>query len=129
MSQENINEGVNFLLTLQVLFLLSYYEKTPWQRFYCEFLEMFKAIIYTTSGRFLPVSVCSFNLIYKEDLGEWKNNLNLLRVLYVKAHSQVWDNFWQLKALVERWKILFISPQKFFSFSRHLVFCLDFLVM
>ena len=44
----------------------------------------------------------------------------------LKVHSQVWDDFWQLKALWKRWKMLFISPQKLYSFSRHLTFCLDF---
>ena len=28
----------------------------------------------------------------------------------LKAHSQVWDNFWQLKVLLKWWKMLFISP-------------------
>ena len=27
----------------------------------------------------------------------------------LKAHSKVWDNFWHLKALWKRWKMLFIS--------------------
>ena len=44
----------------------------------------------------------------------------------LKALSQVWYNFWQLKALLKWWKMLFISPQKLFSFSRYLSFCLDF---
>ena len=35
----------------------------------------------------------------------------------------------QLKALYEMMKMLFISPQKLFSFSRYLSFSLDFLVM
>ena len=26
--------------------------------------------------------------------------------LFLKAHSQVWDNFWQLKALYKWWKML-----------------------
>ena len=30
----------------------------------------------------------------------------------LKAHSQVWDNFWQLKALWKWWKMLFISTLK-----------------
>ena len=50
-------------------------------------------------------------------------------VLYLKVHSQVWDNSWQLKALKRWWKMLFISHQKLFLFSRYLNFCLDFLVM
>ena len=49
--------------------------------------------------------------------------------LLLKALSQVCNNFWQLKALYKWSKILFISPQKLFSFSRYLNFCLDFLVM
>ena len=40
----------------------------------------------------------------------------------LKVHFQVWDNFWQLKALWKLWKILFISPQKIFLFSRYLKF-------
>ena len=36
-----------------------------------------------------------------------------------KAHSQLWDNVWKLKALKKRWKMPFISPQKLFSFSRY----------
>ena len=35
----------------------------------------------------------------------------------------------QLKALQKWWKMLFISSQKLFSFSRYLSFCFDFLVM
>ena len=34
-------------------------------------------------------------------------------VLYteiLKAYSKVWDNFWHLKALLKRWKMLFVSP-------------------
>ena len=49
--------------------------------------------------------------------------------LFLKAHSQIWGNFYQLKALLKWWKMPFISPQKLFSFSRYLNFCLDFLVM
>ena len=45
--------------------------------------------------------------------------------LWLKAHSQVWDNFWQLKALSKWWKILFISPQILFSLN----FFLGFLFM
>ena len=40
---------------------------------------------------------------------------NIYRI-YLKAHSQIWDNFWQLKALQKWWKMLFISRQKLFSF-------------
>ena len=47
----------------------------------------------------------------------------------LKVHSQVWDNFWQLKALLRWWKMFFISPQKLFSFSRYLRFWHDFLVL
>ena len=47
----------------------------------------------------------------------------------LKAHSQVWDNFWQLEALSKWWKVLFISPKKLFSFSRYFNFCFDILVM
>ena len=43
-----------------------------------------------------------------------------------KAHSQVWDDFWQLKALRKWWKMLFILPKKLFSLSRYLNFYLDF---
>ena len=53
----------------------------------------------------------------------------LERKLTSKAHSQVWDNFWQLKALWKWWKMIFISPLNVFSFSRNLSFCADFLVM
>ena len=48
--------------------------------------------------------------------------------LRLKAHSQVWQNFWQLKALKKWGKMVFISPQKFFLFSRYWRFCLDFLL-
>ena len=37
--------------------------------------------------------------------------------------------FWQMKVLQKWWKMLFISPQKLFMFSRYLSFCLDFLAM
>ena len=46
-----------------------------------------------------------------------------------KGGSQIWDKFWQLKDLWKWWKILFVSPQKLFSFSRYLSFSPDFLVM
>ena len=45
---------------------------------------------------------------------------------YLKAHSQVWDKFWQLKALEKWWKIFFIWPLKLFSFSKYLTFWLTF---
>ena len=48
---------------------------------------------------------------------------------FLKEHSQVWDNFWRLKALLKWWKILFVSPQKVFSSSRYLNFCIEFLIM
>ena len=48
----------------------------------------------------------------------------LIKAVLLKAHSQVWDNFWQLKAL----KVL-ISHQKLFSFSRYLSLSLDNLVI
>ena len=31
-------------------------------------------------------------------------------VSVLKAHSQAWGNFWQMKALQKWWKMLFISP-------------------
>ena len=40
-----------------------------------------------------------------------------------KLHSKLWDNFWRLKALLKRWKMLFILASKLFSF---LVFVLTF---
>ena len=40
----------------------------------------------------------------------------------LKAHPEVWDNFWQLKYLQKWWKIFIISPQKLFSFSTYLGF-------
>ena len=45
----------------------------------------------------------------------------------LKVHSKVWDNFWHLKAFYKLWKMLFISPEKLFSFSKYSNFCLDFL--
>ena len=51
----------------------------------------------------------------------------LLKQVFLKVHPQAWDIFWQLKALWKWWKMLFISPQKLFSFSRYLNFCIDFL--
>ena len=38
----------------------------------------------------------------------------------LKVHCHIWDNFWQFKAHQKRWKIIFISPQKLFLFSRFL---------
>ena len=49
--------------------------------------------------------------------------------IILNAHSQIWDSFWQLTFLWKWWKMLFISRQKWFSFSRYLSFCLDFLVV
>ena len=50
-------------------------------------------------------------------------------LINLKAHSQVWNNFWQLTVLWKWWKMVFISTQKIFSFSRCLTFCLNLLVM
>ena len=36
----------------------------------------------------------------------------------LKMTSEVWDNFWQLKALWKWWKMLFLSPQKLFLYWR-----------
>ena len=49
--------------------------------------------------------------------------------IILNAHSQIWDSFWQLTFLWKWWKMLFILRQKWFSFSRYLSFCLDFLVV
>ena len=38
-------------------------------------------------------------------------------------------SFASMKALLKRWKMLFVSSQKLFSFSRYLNFSLDSLVM
>ena len=46
-----------------------------------------------------------------------------------KVHSQVWDTLWLPRALWKWWKVIFISPQKLFSFSRFLTFSIDFLVV
>ena len=46
-------------------------------------------------------------------------NLNILPLFY--NYLKVRNNFW--------WKMLFISLQQLFSFSRYLSFCLDFFVM
>ena len=46
----------------------------------------------------------------------------------LKVHSQIWDIFGNWKPFQNE-KMLFISPQKLFSFSKYLSFCLDFLVM
>ena len=43
----------------------------------------------------------------------------------LKVHSKFWHNIWQLNALKKMMKnIFFISPQKLFSFSRYLNFCI-----
>ena len=47
----------------------------------------------------------------------------------LKAHSQVWDNFWQLKAFLKWWKMLFISPKKLFSFSWRCLYFLRYWAM
>ena len=53
-------------------------------------------------------------------------NIIFVSTLHLKVHSQVWDNFWQLKTLKKLWKMLFIPTAKLFLFSRYLTFCLDF---
>ena len=72
-------------------------------------------------------------LIFKLQQQVWKSNDICVSwsspKTYPETHSQDWDNFWRLKALWKRWKMLFISAQKLFSFSRYLSFCLDFLVV
>ena len=71
-------------------------------------------------------------------LGQVQQVLKCTRLLYyrnrsrcqrLKTHSQVWDNFWQLKTLYKWWKMLFISCHKLFSFWRYLRFCVDIMVM
>ena len=47
--------------------------------------------------------------------------------LSLKFNSRARFNFWQLKRLKKRWKMLFISPYKFFWFLRYLNFCPDFI--
>ena len=37
----------------------------------------------------------------------------------LKAHSKVWENFWQLQAIKKLWKMLIILSQKLSSFSRY----------
>ena len=43
----------------------------------------------------------------------------------LNGHSDIWDNFWQLKGLSTWWKMLFISAKKLFLFWRYLNFCSD----
>ena len=43
----------------------------------------------------------------------------------LKAHSQVWDNFWQLKKVLKWWNMFFISSQTHLSFSRYFKFSPD----
>ena len=50
-------------------------------------------------------------------------------MFWLQAHSHVWDNFWKLKVLQKRWKMLFISTWNLFLFSRYSNFYFDFLVM
>ena len=56
-------------------------------------------------------------------------NLQVVFVNELKAHSQFWGKFWQLKVLWKWWKMLFMSPERLFSFTRYLNFCLEFLIM
>ena len=71
-------------------------------------------------------------------VAEWESERFLnekitpLLTAIIKMHSQVWEKMkrWKMKnKKMTRWKILFISPQKLFSLSRCLSFCLDFLVI
>ena len=41
---------------------------------------------------------------------KYKINVMLVCLDSLKVHCKVWDNFWHLKALWKRWKMLFISP-------------------
>ena len=100
-------ENIFFFFWLSALFVFCLF--WIW-RIFIDFCKTYVIIIYIVDVRY---SVFLFSL----------TNFQL------KAHSHVWDNFWQLKALWKWWKMLFISPQKLFSFSRYLSFCLDFLVM
>ena len=65
---------------------------------------------------------------FTDKLRIWLEDL-LFVYFWSKAHSQVWDSFRQLKTVLKWWKMIFISLQMLFSFSRYLSFCLDFLVM
>ena len=48
--------------------------------------------------------------------------------VYLKVHSKVWENFWHLKALEKRWKMLFFTFKAFFVL-KIFNFWFDFLVM
>ena len=78
--------------------------------------------------------ICSMFLISLSAMIKTRKNSQNITVSsgcwsHLKVHSQVWDNFLQLKALWKWGKMLFISPEKLFLFSRYLSFCLDFSVM
>ena len=44
-----------------------------------------------------------FEQLILSDIKKWSSTA-------LKAHLQVWDNFWQLKTLQKWWKMLFILP-------------------
>ena len=77
------------------------------------YIRLFGLKIYIRFGSGLNFELKRFNI--------WWCSLKILKI-----DSQVRVNFWQLKALKKCWKMLFISPWKFFSFWRYLNFCLDF---
>ena len=48
---------------------------------------------------------------------------------FSKVHSQVWDNFWQIKAFIKNSKNAFPFTSKTLFVLKIFKFCLDFLVM
>ena len=68
------------------------------------------------------------NLIYYAVLLSWKVKLWTNTLAYLKAHSQVWDNFANWKPFKNDEKCFYFTLRAFL-FSKYLSFCLDFLVM
>ena len=57
------------------------------------------ALFWCLSIQMLQKIALISNLGFQEDLEESRIYHSWVKVLILKAHSQVWDNFWQLKAL------------------------------
>ena len=80
------------------------------------FFYLFFGILFSVSNVFilslLWTSIISF---------DWSNPISFkmckreIKIITLKAHSQLWENFWQMKALA-LWKMLLISIYKMFKF-------------
>ena len=71
----------------------------------------------TLSSELSYITVIWFEMMQKlKNTFEEKNgngSSSISRLIFLKAHSSVWDNFGQMNVLLKWWKLLFISQAPF----------------